>query len=131
MAAVSLPLEIILLLAAALVPIAGVVLAWRLYVRRPQAVVDFMKRPAGASIHRFWFSGWGFDALYDTLCVRPFVWVANMNRNDFVDLLYKGAAWFSAGLAEALAGTQSGMIRRYALGVALGAVIALGFILVL
>ena len=34
-------------------------------------------------------------------------------------------------LAESLAGTQSGMIRRYALGITLGSVIALGLILIL
>jgi NADH-quinone oxidoreductase subunit L len=120
-----------LFLAGALVPVAGVFLAWWLFLRRPGITTAFMSRPAAASIHKVWFIGWGFDVLYDALFVRPFVWAARINRGDFVDLLYDGAARFSSSLAGSLAGTQSGMIRRYALGIALGAILAVGLVLVL
>jgi len=59
------------------------------------------------------------------------VWAARVNRGDFVDLFYRGVAWFSSRLSLSLARTQSGMVRQYALGVAMGAVIALGLVLVL
>ena len=128
---VSLPVETIMFLVAALVPVAGAVIAWRLFLGRRDVADAFVKKPAVAFIHQLWFAGWGFDTLYDTVFVRPFVWVANINRNDFVDFFYNGAARLSSHLAESLAGTQSGMIRRYALGITLGSVIALGLILIL
>ncbi len=131
MAPVSLPVEIMLFLAAALVPVAGVFLAWWLFLGRPGLTAALMSRPAAASIHGLWFIGWGFDVLYNALFVRPFVWAARINRGDFVDLFYDGAARFSSSLSESLAGTQSGMIRRYALGIALGAIFAVGLVLVL
>jgi NADH-quinone oxidoreductase subunit L len=131
MVPVSWPLEIILLLAAALVPVAGVIFAWWFFLYRPGLTTAFVGRPAAASIHRFWFIGWGFDVLYNALFVRPFVWAARINRGDFVDLIYRGTAWFSAQLAASLSGTQSGMIRRYALGITLGTIFAVGLVLVL
>ena len=131
MVPVSFTVEIILFLDAMIIPLAGVFCAWWLFLYRPGLTAAFVSRPAAASIHGLWFIGWGFDVLYDALFVRPFVWAARINRGDFVDLFYDGAAWFSSSLAESLAGTQSGMIRRYALGIALGAVIALFLILIL
>ena len=80
-------------------------------------------------LHRFLLAGWGFDKLYDSLFVRPFIFAARINRNDFVDLIYGGLAWCSTQLSGRLALTQSGMIRRYAVGVLLGTVVALGLTL--
>ena len=84
---------------------------------------------AGAALHRFLLAGWGFDRLYDSLFVRPFVFAARLNRDDVVDLVYGGLSWCSAQLSGRLVETQSGMIRRYAVGVLLGTVVALGLTL--
>jgi len=131
MVPVSWPLEIILLLAAALAPVAGIIFAWWLFLYRTGLTTAFVSWPVAASIHRFWLRGWGFDELYDALFVRPFLWAAHINRGDFVDLFYDGAAWLSVQFAASLAGTQSGMVRRYALGIAMGTIFAVGLVLVL
>ncbi|MGO9139429.1 MAG: NADH-quinone oxidoreductase subunit L [Syntrophales bacterium] len=128
---VSFSVDLLLFLAAALISLAGVFAAWWLYIGRPGLVVDVTGKPAGNLIHRLAASGWGFDLLYDALFVKPFIWAARVNRGDFVDLFSRSAAWFSSRLSLSLARTQSGMVRQYALGVALGAVIALGLVLVL
>jgi NADH-quinone oxidoreductase subunit L len=128
---VSFTVDLFLFLAALLISLAGVFAAWWLYIGRPDLVADFTGKPVGALIHRLAFAGWGFDALYEAVFVRPFVWAARVNRGDFVDFFYRGAAWFSSRMSVSLARTQSGMVRQCALGVALGAVIALGLILVL
>jgi NADH-quinone oxidoreductase subunit L len=128
---VSVTVDLFLFLAAMLVSSAGVFAAWWLYIGRPGLAAAFAGNPAAALIHRLAFTGWGFDLLYDALFVRPFVWVARVNRGDFVDLFYHGAAWLSSRLSLSLARTQSGMVRQYALGVALGAVVAVGLVLVL
>jgi NADH-quinone oxidoreductase subunit L len=128
---VSFTVEILLFLDAMLIPLVGAFAAWWLHIGRPDLVADFTGKPAGALIHRLAFAGWGFDLFYDALFVRPFVWAARVTRGDFVDIFYRGTAWFSSRMSVSLARTQSGMVRQYALGVALGAVIALGLILVL
>jgi NADH-quinone oxidoreductase subunit L len=128
---VSFTVDLCLFIAATLVSSAGILAAWWLYAGRPGLRTAFTGNPAGALIHRLAFTGWGFDVLYDALFVRPFVWAARVNRGDFVDIIYRGAAWLSSSLSLSLARTQSGMVRQYALGVALGAVIAVGLVLVL
>jgi len=123
--------EITLFLSALIVPVFGVAAAWWLYLRELGLPARIAQRPIGAALHRFLLAGWGFDSLYNTLFVRPFVSAARLNRNDFVDLVYGGLAWCSAQLSGRLVQTQSGMIRRYAVGVLLGTVVALGLTLFL
>lgn len=128
---VSFKVDLLLFLAAPLISSAGVFTAWWLYIDGSRLVANFTGKPAGALIHRLSLVGWGFDLLYDALFVRPFVWAARVNKGDFVDVFYRGAAWFSSLMSLSLARTQSGMVRQYALGVAMGAVIAVGLVLVL
>lgn len=124
-------IEGLLLFGAMLSPLAGLLTAWWLFMRRPQTANALITNPFGALIHQFWFAGWGFDAFYNFFLVRPFIAVSRLNRDDFIDLFYKGIAGLSAYFSELVAGTQSGLIRRYALGIVLGAAIGLGLILIL
>jgi NADH-quinone oxidoreductase subunit L len=132
-AAASVPVsrttEVVLFLSALIVPVAGVAAAWWLYLRVPGLAAHIAQRRTFAALHRFLLAGWGFDTLYDSLFVRPFVSAARLNRDDFVDLVYGGLAWYSAQLSGRLVETQSGMIRRYAVGVLLGTAVALGLTL--
>jgi NADH-quinone oxidoreductase subunit L len=121
--------DLMLFLSALIVPITGVAAAWWLFLREPGLPARIAQRPIGAALHRFLLAGWGFDNLYNTLFVQPFVSAARLNRDDFVDLIYGGLAWCSTRLSGRLVQTQSGMIRRYAVGVLLGTVVALGLTL--
>jgi NADH-quinone oxidoreductase subunit L len=119
----ALALEII----AAAVSVLGVYLAYRLFLRRPHAVDE--KITAGLMgrlkdrLQRLWYTGWGFDWLYDLLFVRPFYWVARVNRHDAVDDVYSGVAWLSRIFHRLLSYTQTGRLRWYAAGLAGGSVI--------
>ena len=128
---VSFTFDLFLVLVAMFISSAGIFAAWWVYIGSPGLAAAFTGTPAGTLIHRLAFAGWGFDFLYEALFVRPFVWAARINRGDFVDLFYRAAAWISARLSLSLARTQSGMVRQYAFGVALGAAVALGLVLVL
>jgi NADH-quinone oxidoreductase subunit L len=121
--------ELMLFLSAAIVPVVGAAVAWWLYLREPGLPARIAQGPTGAALHRFLLGGWGFDTLYELLFVRPFIFAAHLNRDDVVDLVYGGLAWCSAQLSGRLVETQSGMIRRYAFGVLLGTVVALGLTL--
>jgi NADH-quinone oxidoreductase subunit L len=105
---------------------AGIGVAWWIY--RRHRGVTFRLAPAVDGIRRFWLAGWGFDALYDRLFVRPLLWLARVNKDDIVDVLYRGLANLSLLVHSALSQTQTGNLRWYAAGIALGAVILLAIV---
>jgi len=108
------------------VSLIGVSIAYLLFLRAPLNVERFTSHPAGKALHRFWFSGWGFDWLYNKVFVGPFIWIARTNKDDFIDLIYGGMAWYGRFFHVALSLTQSGKVRWYAMGITIGAVITIG-----
>jgi len=74
-------------------------------------------------IRQFFLSGWGMDALYDSLMVRPFKAITKLNKNDVVDGLYLGIAWLSRRLHLMVSAPQTGRVRWYASSMALGTVV--------
>ncbi len=77
----------------------------------------------GASLHRFWFTQWGMDWLYDKIIVTPYTWLANFNRNDFIDMIYNGTASLVRFCHNVMSETQTGQLRWYATTVAFGLLI--------
>ena len=123
--------ESVLKIITAMVSVAGIVFAWFLFLRSPGYVRTLSESRFGAPVYRLWLAGWGFDWIYDTFIVRPFVWAAKVNRDDFIDLIYLGVIWTSRGANRLLALTQSGKLRWYAAGIAMGAVAILGLVVFL
>jgi NADH-quinone oxidoreductase subunit L len=117
--------ELVLQIVAAVVSLGGIYLAYLFFLRSPQTVQSLARTSWGAALHRFWFVGWGFDWLYDRLLVRPVVWFAHANRDDVADLIYDGLAGLSRALNRILSGTETGKVRWYAAGIAVGAIITI------
>jgi NADH-quinone oxidoreductase subunit L len=110
---------------AAVVSLTGIFLAYLFFMRIRRFTHDLSTSEAGGVIHRFWFVGWGFDWLYDVLILRPYQWIARVNRDDWIDRFFVGIAELNIMLHRALSWTQSGKIRWYALGIGLGAVMTI------
>lgn len=123
--------ETVFQLIAAMVSIIGIYAAYRLYLGKPRSAERIGALPAAPAIHRLWFSGWGFDWLYERIFIRPFLWIARTNKDDFVDLLYGGVAWYNRMFHSWLSLTQSGKVRWYAMGITLGAIITIGIAVLL
>jgi NADH-quinone oxidoreductase subunit L len=115
--------EVTTAICASLMFAAGLGLAFLLYYRRR------VEHPSEAPLTRFWSAGWGFDQLYDWAFVRPFIWVATMNRNDVVDAAYAGIALAARESSRVLRLSETGRIRWYASGLALGSALFLAFVL--
>jgi NADH-quinone oxidoreductase subunit L len=113
---------------AAVAALGGVLIAYWLYMRRPQSVIRWGQSTAGSLLTRLWFSGWGFDWLYDRVFVRPFVWLARTGKDDVVDVPYLGLAWLAQALHRLLSRTQTGRVRAYAVGILVGAVIIIALV---
>ena len=99
----------------------GIAVSWYLFLKNPAIPAALKNHGLTQYIGRFWKNAFGFDWLYDLLFVRPFVWLAAINKDDVVD-------WFigliPAGLQGAnslLAVTQNGSLRWYALVAGAGA----------
>ncbi len=112
-----------LMIVASAVSLAGIFAAYFLFVGKNRAADLLAGLAPGRMLHRIWFSGWGFDWLYDLLLVRPFVWFARSNKDDFTDLVYLGMIWLTGRFNILLSLSQNGKVRFYAAGIAFGAVV--------
>ncbi|WP_026611605.1 NADH-quinone oxidoreductase subunit L [Methylocaldum szegediense] len=106
-------------------PFIGVGVAVLLYLTRTYPVEALTAPRWGERLHRFWFSGWGFDWLYGKLLVNPFRWLAALNRGDIVDDVYRGVAVASQYAHRAFAATQTGQLRWYVAAFTGGTVLAI------
>ncbi|MCL5281207.1 MAG: NADH-quinone oxidoreductase subunit L [Planctomycetes bacterium] len=111
--------------------LAGIAVAYLLYERAPQYTRSVVSTSVGSWLHRWWFADWGFDWLYQKLFVGPYVVLARINRNDVVDLFYKGLALISRVINGLLSSTVNGNVRWYVAAVAGGAVIVVGLVVIL
>ncbi|KAA5549293.1 NADH-quinone oxidoreductase subunit L [Adhaeribacter rhizoryzae] len=115
--------EWIFQLVAAIISLSGVYLAYVFYLQKPALQANMEQSSLFRAVHRFWYSGWGFDKLYDTLFVRPYVFLARINKNDIIDKIYAALAAIAQVLNRSLAQTQSGILRWYMMGVVVGALL--------
>ena len=107
---------------AAIAFVCGLLCAWFVYQRNPALATAMVENPAGRALHRFWFSDWGMDWLYDRLFVQPVVWIALVNKADVVDSIYAGLASLTTLGYRMLSLTETGKLRWYAAWIAGGTV---------
>ena len=75
--------------------------------------------------------GCGFDWLYNWLFVKPYLFIAALNRHDAIDKLFGLIPQFAKLGNSAMSVTENGRVRWYATSIALGAVLVLGSVLFL
>ncbi len=108
---------------AAIVSLAGIYIAWALFLRYRAAVARLMRSPALRGLQRFWLAGWGFDGLYDVVFVQPLIWFARVDKRDGLDRVYDGLAWSARTAWRALSETENGRLRWYVGGLTVGALV--------
>ncbi len=86
------------------------------------------KKPLPA---RFFQSGWGFDALYTLLIVRPLLWIAGVNSKDAVNSLTEGTGGTAMLFSQTLRGSQTSRLRWYAFGLAAGGLLIVAAVVLL
>ena len=114
-----------------LVVFAGIILAYIMYLKNLDLTERIVKTAVGAFFKHFWFSGWGFDGLYNLVFVQPVIWVARINRNDFIDQIYTGVARLIRNLHQLFSRSQTGQMRRYAMAIAFGAILTITVVVVI
>ena len=116
-------LTIVGLVTGTVLAIAGIALAYHLWVRKIEAPRALRARLAGP--YRFFSNKWYFDEAINFLVVRPFAWFGRFGRNTFERIVITGlfmggtTAAVRAGSA-AVRAVQSGYLRYYAALLLLG-----------
>ncbi|MYD79808.1 MAG: NADH-quinone oxidoreductase subunit L [Gammaproteobacteria bacterium] len=97
------------------VPLLGVLVGYLLFATNVFDRRKISDSAPGKAVGRFWFVGWGFDKIYDSLIVNPFRWLARVNKSDAVDYLYRFTTLVARIFHNLLTVSQNGRLRWYAL----------------
>jgi NADH-quinone oxidoreductase subunit L len=116
----------------AVISLAGIGVAYWLYIVRPEAPAALQRR--FSAVHTFLYNKWYFDEAIDLLIVRPALAIGRFANRTFerlvVDGLVGGAEDFVGGGGRLVRVVQSGFVRSYALLLIIGfAGLALYFLL--
>lgn len=113
------------------IALTGLLVGIVLFAFKYDAVKNLANTKIGAGIAHIWRNAWGFDALYDLLFVKPYLFIAKLLARDPVDrawgvlpaLVWAGN-WFATK-------RQTGSLRGYTAGITLGAVVVLMILIVI
>ncbi|MEC7997771.1 MAG: NADH-quinone oxidoreductase subunit L [Pseudomonadota bacterium] len=105
------------------VPLLGIAVSYLFFMSKTFSVDKLMASALAKKLHAFWFGGWGFDTLYNAVLVRPFLYLARVNRKDIVDSFYALVVTVSQAANGLIVKSQTGSLRWYALTVAGGLVV--------
>jgi len=109
----------------AVLGIAGIALAYRIWVQRPGTSARIQAR--FAPVHRLFANKWYFDELIDAAIVRPFAWFGRFGQQTFERVVVQGTLVDgTSGVVRAGSATvralQSGLLRSYAALLVIGTV---------
>jgi NADH-quinone oxidoreductase subunit L len=115
-----------------LAALAGVFVAWLVY-GRGQVDASKIGVPTN-SLHKLVLNKYYVDEIYDALIVKPlyrlYLWCAHVFDVKVIDGLVNGVASMVIAWALGLRRIQTGYVMNYALGMLLGAVALVAFLLV-
>jgi NADH-quinone oxidoreductase subunit L len=104
--------------------IAGIAVAYHVWVRRPGLSARVRER--FAPLHRLFVNKWYFDELIDLLVVRPAGWFGRWAQQTFERIFVSGSVEATSGIVRAgsaaVRAAQSGLLRAYAAMLLLGVV---------
>jgi NADH-quinone oxidoreductase subunit L len=109
----------------------GLSFAYLFHLRRQDLADAIVRNPVGAALHQWWFAGWGFDWMYAKAFVQPYIWIAQINKSDFIDGFYTGVARLTDLFYRGLSRTETGGLRWYAAAMAAGTALFIALVLFL
>jgi len=117
--------EFLMQVISAVISIGGIYLAYILFYKNPRISEKF----SHSKLNDFFLTGWKFDELYNTVFVRPLIWISIVNKNDFVDRINRYIARAAEFMNSLFSRTQTGKLRWYVLFFTAGIVILLTIII--
>ena len=106
--------------------LAGLILAALLYVLdKGRLLTRFKRSRLGAALYHWSYHGMGFDALYDIVFVKPFLFIGRLFKADPIDKTWNILPMLASAGNKALSATQTGSLRGYATSFGLGVAVLL------
>jgi NADH-quinone oxidoreductase subunit L len=124
-------LAIILPVISGLVVFAGIFSAWFFYLQKPEITYNIKRSGSGSFFYKLCLSGWAFDAIYNRIFVKPYVFLANSNKKDFIDYFYNSLAKAINSLNDWILLTQTGRLRWYLAFITGGVILGITLIMFL
>jgi NADH-quinone oxidoreductase subunit L len=110
----------------AVIALSGIYIAYIIYFKKPSLSEPYKH----SGLNRFFEKGWGFDKLYDTILVKPIVWLSVIDKKDFIDLWSIGLSKLTLLFNRLFSLTQNGKMRWYLLSFAIGIAVILTYMLI-
>ena len=117
--------EIVFQLLSAIIVLAGIYLAYTVYLKKPALSESF----SHSRLNGFFEKGWGFDKFYDVIFVKPVVWLAEIDKDDIFDWLNIGISRLALLMNRLLGITQNGKIRWYLMSFTIGIALILTYLI--
>ena len=117
--------EIMFQILSAIIVLTGIYLAYIIYLRKPRLSELFYH----SRLNKFFEKGWGFDKLYDTLFVKPIVWLSVIDKDDIFDWLNIAVSRLSLLANRLLVVTQNGKLRWYLMSFTIGIALILTYMI--
>ncbi|KAE9673389.1 NADH-quinone oxidoreductase subunit L, partial [Enterobacteriaceae bacterium TzEc077] len=95
------------------------------------AVKSFAKTSLGAGLAHICRTAFGFDALYDIVFVKPYLFFAKLFGRDPIDSLWLVLPALVKGGNSFTSSRQTGSLREYASSMSLGVVVLLMILIVI
>ncbi|MGA2070172.1 MAG: NADH-quinone oxidoreductase subunit L [Sedimentisphaerales bacterium] len=111
--------------------LAGILFAYLLFAGERRFVRSLLNSKLCVILRDLWFADWGFDWLYNNLLVRPYQWLAFINRDDFIDSIYDATAALCGFCNKVLSASVNGNLRWYVSGIVIGSIIIIAFVVLL
>ncbi|MGX8220502.1 NADH-quinone oxidoreductase subunit L [Psychrobacter celer] len=109
----------------------GLVLAALLYVvNKGRLLTSFKRSRVGGALYHWCYHGLGFDALYDLLFVKPFLFIGRLLKADPIDKTWYVLPKLASAGNKVLSATQTGSLRGYAASFGLGVAVLLVLVMI-
>lgn len=121
-----------LMIAAVIVALAGIFVAYYLYIRRPDLPASFVRSFPG--VFRTLYHKYYVDELYNAIFVRGLFALGRLFKgvvDEFIiDGTINGIAYLLGGIGSLLRRVQAGYVQGYAFGMIIGAIFVLGYLVI-
>ena len=106
--------------------LAGLIIAALLYVvDKGRMLTSFKRSRIGGALYHWCYHGLGFDALYDIIFVKPFLFIGRLFKADPIDKTWYVLPKLASAGNKVLSATQTGSLRGYATSFGLGMAVLL------
>ncbi len=92
-------------------PFVGIIFSWFYFAKYRHSQ---LLEESPTAFDKFCQNGLGFDVLYSYLLVKPYCFLARLNRRDIIDQILMLNAWYVNVWHELLSISQNGKLRWYA-----------------